>query len=163
MKAVASVGLQAIGGAHWVGGVNYVVNMARAIHSLPEDERPEIHLIESPDGDIRMYREVRKEYPYHARRVFAADPVMDGELAEMPAALEPRMRPRLELRSPIRSPWYCSGNTYLRPSKVIWSSLVIAPPMTANCCRAAFFKASWVFAFWVVMVAMCLFLLGTCS
>ncbi len=58
MSSRRCVALLAIGGSHWIAGVNYVVSLARALRSLPDEERPEILLVENPDGEFRLYKEI---------------------------------------------------------------------------------------------------------
>src|SRR3954465_7653834 len=54
------IGLIETGGKNWIGGVLYLQNAIRALNLLPEDERPELHLLadwrssDGLDGELRI-------------------------------------------------------------------------------------------------------------
>lgn len=48
----------------WIGGLIYIINLAKAIKTLPDEERPEIYLFYSPDN-VSFLDEIKQaEYPY---------------------------------------------------------------------------------------------------
>jgi tetratricopeptide (TPR) repeat protein len=44
------IGIPVIGGAHWRAGVQYVHLLARAVHTLPPERRPDLHLVLRPES-----------------------------------------------------------------------------------------------------------------
>ena len=46
------------GGKQWIAGIIYTHNLIRAIHCLPEKERPELHFFMGPWDDPRHHREL---------------------------------------------------------------------------------------------------------
>src|SRR3954447_14093585 len=60
------IGLIETGGDSWIGGVLYLQNAIRALNLLPEDERPELHLL----ADWRSSGGLDGEVPIKERRAF---------------------------------------------------------------------------------------------
>lgn len=48
------IGLRMISSKKWRGGINYIINLTKALHSLPEGERPEVILLTYDEAGIEL-------------------------------------------------------------------------------------------------------------
>lgn len=70
-------GVPILGGATWMGGVNYVINLVDSIRRLPENEQPKIALVVEPgyERDIRYYKKLLNRIDILAAVNFEKKPV----------------------------------------------------------------------------------------
>lgn len=52
--ATRRIGLRMISSKKWRGGINYIINLTKALHSLPVGERPEVVLLTYDDAGVEL-------------------------------------------------------------------------------------------------------------